>query len=248
MPRFVDITPAMSEMLRARQIIINPGMCMVPDRLLVEPPISFPHGLYLPWSDAEIGAFCYSWSRLEMVGAVGRYVSIAAGVRFGQTEHAPEWVSTSSFTYDPGFIWGTFAEQVGQRFTPHPLPSAKKRGPITIGNDVWIGEAAYIRGGVCIGDGAIVGTHAMVTKDVPPYAVVGGNPARILRMRFTDPIIARLQALRWWELSFVDLDGMAITEVEIFIEQCEAARACGRIAAYAPDRIDLAAEFMAMGA
>ena len=72
------------------------------------------------------------------------------------------------------------------------------KGNITIGNDVWIGYEAVILSGVTIGDGAIIGTRAVVTKDVPPYAIVGGSPARVLKKRFSDDIIEKLLKIKWW--------------------------------------------------
>lgn len=68
-----------------------------------------------------------------------------------------------------------------------------------IGNDVWLGYEAVVMSGVKIGDGAIIGTRAVVTKDVPPYTIVGGVPARPIRKRFDDAVIERLEALRWWD-------------------------------------------------
>jgi virginiamycin A acetyltransferase len=73
------------------------------------------------------------------------------------------------------------------------------KGDIVIGNDVWIGYEAVIMAGVHIGDGAIIGTRAVVTKDVPPYTVVGGVPAKKIRLRFDDSIIEDLQKIRWWD-------------------------------------------------
>ena len=68
-----------------------------------------------------------------------------------------------------------------------------------VGNDVWIGYEAVILSGVTIGDGAVIGTRAVVTKDVPPYTIVGGVPAKPIRKRFDDAVIERLEALRWWD-------------------------------------------------
>ena len=73
------------------------------------------------------------------------------------------------------------------------------KGDIVIGNDVWIGYEAVVLAGVTIGDGAVIGARAVVTKDVPPYAVVGGVPARLIRRRFPDDTISALLALRWWD-------------------------------------------------
>lgn len=73
------------------------------------------------------------------------------------------------------------------------------QGDIVIGNDVWIGYEAIVLSGVTIGDGAIVGTRAVVTKDVPPYTIVGGIPAKPIRNRFSDEVIASLLEIKWWE-------------------------------------------------
>ena len=73
------------------------------------------------------------------------------------------------------------------------------KGDIFIGNDVWIGYEAVVLAGVTIGDGAVIGARAVVTKDVPPYAVVGGVPARLIRRRFPDDTISALLALKWWD-------------------------------------------------
>ena len=75
----------------------------------------------------------------------------------------------------------------------------QRHGSITIGNDVWIGYEAVILSGVTIGDGAIIGTRAVVTKDIPPYTIVGGVPAKPIRRRFDEETVARLEELRWWD-------------------------------------------------
>jgi virginiamycin A acetyltransferase len=75
------------------------------------------------------------------------------------------------------------------------------KGDIIIGNDVWIGYEAVIMSGVTIGDGAVVGARALITKDVPPYTVVGGVPAKVIKRRFSDEIIAELLILKWWDWS-----------------------------------------------
>jgi hypothetical protein len=84
----------------------------------------------------------------------------------------------------------------------------------TIGNDVWIGHGAFISPGVTIGDGAVVAGHAVVTRDVPPYAIVGGNPAQILRMRFDLQQCAALQALAWWRFAPWQLIGIPFANID----------------------------------
>ncbi|MFN8573905.1 MAG: CatB-related O-acetyltransferase [Gemmatimonadaceae bacterium] len=119
---------------------------------------------------------------------IGRYCSIAAEVRFIMNggNHPTTWLTTYPF---PIFGHGWEAGM------PSSWPN---RGDTTVGHDVWIGYGATIMPGVHIGDGAIVATASVVTKDVPPYAIVGGNPATLLRYRFDEATIAQLLALQWW--------------------------------------------------
>jgi len=126
---------------------------------------------------------------------IGKFVQIAHGVRFitSSANHAMQGFSTypfSNFMMDGG----TKREAIVAMFE-----ASGNRGDTVVGNDVWIGMEATIMPGVTIGDGAIIGAKAVVTKDVAPYTVVGGNPAGTLRKRFSDATVAWLLALRWWE-------------------------------------------------
>lgn len=123
---------------------------------------------------------------------IGKFCSIACGAKFLFTSanHALGSLSTYPF---PIFFeeWGLDAKDIRQAWD--------KRGDIVIGNDVWIGFEAVILSGVTVGDGAIIGSRTVVTKDVPPYTIVGGAPARPIRRRFEDAVIEKLEALRWWD-------------------------------------------------
>lgn len=121
---------------------------------------------------------------------VGAFCSFAAGVKiFLGGEHRTDWVTTFPFPA----LWKAQAGHI----PGHP----KTRGDVVIGNDVWIGAEAVIMSGVRIGDGAVVGARAVVTRDVPPYAIVAGNPAVLIRLRFAEPVIERLRQIAWWNWS-----------------------------------------------
>ena len=105
-------------------------------------------------------------------------------------------------------------------FILHPATQFLAK-PVAIGHDVWIGQRATLQSGITIGDGAIVAAQAMVTDDVPPYAIVGGVPARIIRMRFPEPLIERLQALRWWRYGMDVLHPLDVRDPEGFADRLE---------------------------
>lgn len=123
---------------------------------------------------------------------IGKFCSIACGAKFlfNSANHSLTSLSTYPF---PIFFeeWGLERAQVTRAWD--------HKGDIVIGNDVWIGYEAVILAGVTIGDGAIIGTRSVVTKDIPPYTIVGGVPAKPIRKRFPNDTIAALLALRWWD-------------------------------------------------
>lgn len=143
------------------------------------------------YREFQIGRWTYGWPevrgwRPDQKLTVGSFCSIAAGVKILLGgEHHIDFVSTYPF----GQFFG-----VGDR-NAHEW----SRGDVIIGNDVWIGEDALILSGTRIGDGAVVGARSLVKGEVPPYAVVAGNPARVVRYRFGQETIDELLRLRWWE-------------------------------------------------
>lgn len=122
---------------------------------------------------------------------IGRYCSVACGVKFLFTSanHSLSSLSTYPFPifYDE---WNLDGKNVTDAWD--------NKGDIVIGNDVWIGFEAVIMSGVTIGDGAIIASRAVVTKDVPPYTIVGGVPARRIRKRFDDYTVSKLEEIKWW--------------------------------------------------
>lgn len=123
---------------------------------------------------------------------IGKFCAIASGTKFimGAANHRISSITTYPFNVFGG-VW--------KEKTPDHLSQLPFKGDIIVGNDVWIGRESRIMPGVKIGDGSIVDAYSVVTKDVPPYSVIGGNPARLIKRRFEDDLIKMLLKLRWWD-------------------------------------------------
>ncbi len=144
---------------------------------------------------------------------IGQFSSISAEVEILLGgEHRSDWVTTYPFNC----FWAN-----AQHISGHP----KTKGDVLIGNDVWIGRGVCILSGVTIGDGAIIGAKALVSKDVPPYAIVAGNPARIIRYRFNETTIRKLIEIAWWnwpeEKIANAMPYLLSSNIDAFIQYCE---------------------------
>ena len=147
--------------------------------------------------NTTMGRHSYCGYDCEIYDAkIGNYCSIAGQVYIGGAEHPISWVSTSPVFQD------IRRSDPPKRFAKKKLASNKITN---IGNDVWIGYRAIIKQGVNIGDGAVIASGAVVTKDVVPYSIVGGCPARHIKFRFSEDIINEMLAISWWELSDEEL-------------------------------------------
>lgn len=144
----------------------------------------------------EHSYICHSVKMSKLV-SIGKYCSIADFVTIGLGNHPIHTLTTSPFIYKPYDI-----DKYGNIVVPKEnlfKPDEKQKKNTIIGNDVWVGYGAFIKQGSCIGDGAIIGAHSVVTRDIPPYAIAAGVPARVIKYRFTPEIIEKLLNLKWWD-------------------------------------------------
>lgn len=144
---------------------------------------------------SRIGAYSYIAANTDIENAeIGKFCSIADHCRIGMSGHSLQCISTSPiFTESLNALQEKWVEQ---DVFCHKSDDER----VYVGNDVWIGSHVLIKGGVTIGNGAVIGAGAVVTKDVPPYAVVGGVPAKVIRYRFSEDIVKFLEELEWWNL------------------------------------------------
>jgi phosphonate metabolism protein (transferase hexapeptide repeat family) len=142
---------------------------------------------------ASLGDYSYLGEDCDVAdAAIGKFTAIANSVRIGAPNHPMGRASQHRFTYCPEYYDATasrdrdfFAERRGDR--------------VIVGNDVWIGHAAILLPGVTVGDGAVIAAGAVVSRDVAPYTIVGGVPARAIRQRFPDHVAASLRRIAWWD-------------------------------------------------
>ncbi|MDQ0325213.1 acetyltransferase-like isoleucine patch superfamily enzyme [Rhodopseudomonas julia] len=170
----------------------------------------------------EVGEFTYGRPAIRWWGEkarliIGRYTSIADGVTiFLGGNHRTDWVTTYPFSA-LAKRWPEARGIVG-----HPAT----KGDVVIGNDVWIGGQAVILSGVTIGDGAVIATRAVVTRNVEPYTIVGGNPARPLAERFSSEQKQKLLKIRWWDWPEDKLrrfiPALLSPDIDVFIREAEA--------------------------
>jgi phosphonate metabolism protein (transferase hexapeptide repeat family) len=175
---------------------------------------------------ASLGDYSYLGENCDVAdAAIGKFTAIANSVRIGAPNHPMGRASQHRFTYCPEYYDATtsrdrdfFADRRGDR--------------VIVGNDVWIGHAAILLPGITVGDGAVIAAGAVVSRDVAPYTIVGGVPARAIRQRFPDDIAASLRRIAWWdwpdEIIFERLADFRSEAIEEFCERYDQDFAAGR--------------------
>ncbi|MDE1146078.1 MAG: CatB-related O-acetyltransferase [Azospirillaceae bacterium] len=187
-----------------------------------------------------VGAFSYfNEGTIVWNTTVGRFCSIAHRVVIGAPEHPVDWLSSHLFVFgDAGGPFGHGAQQLKDILGAESFEKDKLR--TTIGNDVWIGLGAFIRKGLTIGNGAIVAANATVVRDVEPYSIVGGNPARVIRKRFADDICERIEKIGWWDyfLHKDKLKGIRYSDPSAALDVIERAIEDARIERLSPEVLE----------
>lgn len=183
--------------------LVAPPPPLHPDSWFEEPCVV--QASIAPHNLIQVGAFTGIYGGRLGHCKIGRYVSIAPGVDIASDQHPVDWLSTSMLQYVPNVHgWGHWLQAQGHEYRT-PGATFSSNATVEIGHDSWIGQGVFIKSGVNIGIGAIVGARSVVTRNVPPYAVVLGSPARVYRMRFNESMIERLLASEWWRFNITSL-------------------------------------------
>lgn len=184
---------------------------------------------------------CYSDIRggvIRSCKSIGRFCSFAPGVTIGMGQHPTNYLSTHNFQYEESWAFNSFWDEAIE-FETKKAPRPPRKRPPTIGNDVWLGNNVTVQQDVTIGDGAIVASGSVVTKNVPPYAIVGGVPAKLIRFRFEDNTIERLMSIQWWNYTLNSLRDIEFDNIEVALQQLEERKEQGLLIERAPTLISV---------
>lgn len=219
----LKFTKALQELLGDRRVFLNrnsASMRNVPETLTFVDQLSLEgySGIYSGGNLAAMGAFSYSHSTLNPYLRIGRYCSISPGLSVTGPRHPVEWLSTSNIGFDSAALnVASFHEDFNDGNFRTGDPRKLERPYPQIGNDVWIGQNVVINRGVTVGHGAVIAAFSVITRDVPPYTIVGGNPAKIIRLRFPSEVVDRLLAAAWWQYNPRDFAHNEMSDVEAML-------------------------------
>lgn len=182
----------------------------------LEHPVSIGHRVEVH-VDVTVGAFSFinTDTVIYRNTKIGRFCSFARGCEIGAANHPTTMLSTHSFQYSgwmfpkvPGYTHPRSVRYLAHSFTE-------------IGSDVWVGAQSIVKAGVKIGHGAVIAANSVVTKDVPPYAIVGGSTAKLIRYRFSEDIIERLLKAAWWDRPFNEISHLPFNDIEACLTALE---------------------------
>ncbi|HXZ91117.1 MAG TPA: CatB-related O-acetyltransferase [Candidatus Dormibacteraeota bacterium] len=171
--------------------------------LVLEPPVIF-EGDVIVYDKVRIGKYSsFGYGKIGTNVTIGRFCAIADNFLLGAVNHPTQWLSINQFFH---------TNLYGQNPKAKPYPEHIER--TTIGNDVWIGKNVTVLCGLTVGDGAVLGAGTVVTEDIPAYAIVVGNPAKVVKFRFDEATRKQLVQSRWWDLDEVALRSLPYTDID----------------------------------
>lgn len=232
--------PKTDEVLRSKGVRI-PGLTgerMIQEESWFEPPVTIQASIP-SYTFLQIGAFTSISGGTIGDVSIGRYCAIAPEVIIGAHEHPTDWLTVSRISHVRGLHeWDAFLKPNEiDRARDSVMPFNGSTARTTIGHDVWIGQRVFIRSGVTVGDGAIIGSCAVVTRDVPAYSIVVGSPAVTKRLRFPEQTVERLLKLQWWRYSLYDFDHLPYDSIDNSLDAIEAQIEERKISPYQPEPV-----------
>ncbi len=165
----------------------------------------------------NVGSYTFinSGTTLFPATKMGKFCSIGKNCELGAFDHPITWLSSSPIQYNLKLHFPDYIEDFEQKKIERPKETV-------FGNDIWVGSLAVVKRGLTIGDGAIIAGGSVVVKDVPPYAIVGGVPAKVLKYRFDEETIKRLMKLQWWGMPIKDLKDISFDNINKALDELEA--------------------------
>lgn len=228
------------EALRARGLMISGASQMRGELRYERPAWVFGHRL----KNCTVGAFTFfnaAGSTSAYRVRFGRYSQIGESSIIGPPEHPHDWFSNHPFAFTrPTHLPSMYQMPEFVRLAPDESdgPSFAEQAPndTVIGHEAYVGANCFIKRGVTIGDGAVIGARSLVTRDIPPYAVAVGSPARVIRLRFAEDLVQRFLALQWWRFDLAPWKrSVDFSQVEATLAFLEERKAGGELQPLRPD-------------